>query len=182
MELFYFCYVTFQVCDNHQDCTDGSDEEHCLDVQSIDNIVLDLGFDSTSTEGIMKCIELPEKYPVVANDLVPDCSTAEDEQMFLSFLQGQSVTPSFCEDPFANPCYPGYTSKCYRRIDTCVYRTSSLGHLQPCRNGGHLKNCKRHECKTMFKCTRAYCIPFKYVCDGIKHCPRGDDESSCVPL
>ena len=73
------------------------------------------------------------------------------------------------------PCMEGH-SKCYHLKDICTYKLILHKYLVPCRNGGHLDNCKDFECNLLFKCIDSYCIPWSYVCDGKWDCPGGDDE------
>ncbi len=63
----------------------------------------------------------------------------------------------------------------YNVSDICRYELSQKT-LKFCRNGAHLQNCKVFQCNMMFKCHRAYCIPWNYVCDGRIDCPQGYDE------
>ena len=49
-------------------------------------------------------------------------------------------------------------------------------------NGDHSKCCSEHECLTMFKCYKSYCIPYHHVCDGTEDRPSGEDESNCEEL
>ncbi len=40
--------------------------------------------------------------------------------------------------------------------------------------------CKNYTCsETYFKCPGFYCLPWKYVCDGLYHCPGGMEEQIC---
>ena len=78
------------------------------------------------------------------------------------------------------PCRKGH-SKCYKITDICLYTLDKFGNLHPCRTGSHLASCEKFECNKNYKCLRYYCIPWKYVCDGIWDCPYGFDEleSNC---
>ena len=77
--------------------------------------------------------------------------------------------------PWEIPCMEGHI-KCFNFTDICLYKLSTKNHMIPCRNGGHLDNCKKFECNTMFKCPNSYCVPWTYVCDGKWDCPYGEDE------
>ncbi len=46
--------------------------------------------------------------------------------------------------------------------------------------GQHLIECENVECRTKyFKCPGYYCIPFRYVCNGLWECPGGTEENNC---
>lgn len=39
-----------------------------------------------------------------------------------------------------------------------------------------------HECSGYYRCRKSKrCIPFGQLCDGVRHCPMGDDEQHCSP-
>ena len=42
--------------------------------------------------------------------------------------------------------------------------------------GAHLQHCINFECNMMFKCSKSYCIPWLYVCNGKWDCSGGYDE------
>ena len=45
-------------------------------------------------------------------------------------------------------------------------------------NGKHLAACEYFVCDHMhYKCSKSYCIPRHYLCDGTWHCPEGGDEN-----
>ena len=79
--------------------------------------------------------------------------------------------------PHEIPCMEGH-STCFTFLNICIYQLNTRKHLVPCRNGGHLENCKHFECNMMYKCPNNYCIPWTYVCDGKWDCPLGEDESN----
>ena len=58
----------------------------------------------------------------------------------------------------------------------CILKFDAHHHLVPCRNCGHIQNCKSLQCNMMFKCRYSYCIPWNYVCDGKWDCPEGNNE------
>ena len=126
------------------------------------------------------CHKLLSQFPHLLDDLVADCIDQADEAAFLKFLLGERISSnSQCSAPFSSPCVLGYYSKCYQRHTICLHDEDEYGHLTPCRNGAHLQHCLEHKCPTMFKCQLAYCIKLSRVCDGIIHCPLGEDESNC---
>ncbi len=103
-----------------------------------------------------------------------DCKQdAEDEAELKSLLTNASI--SLCSNASELHCFPGH-SKCFSIQDICSYKLDDIGYLRPCRNGGHLQSCSAFNCVHNFKCDFAYCLPWKYVCDGLWNCPGGEDE------
>lgn len=109
------------------------------------------------------------------NDLVADCEDQSDEVELISLLQEDSKT--LCSSLNMFPCKPGH-SKCYNRTDICLFKIVLTNQLAPCRNGGHLQNCKQFDCGSRFKCWESYCIEWINVCDGKYDCTIGDDENT----
>ena len=115
----------------------------------------------------------------LTNDLILDCDDGRDEKLFLDYHQTSFVKNTRCEDTNSSPCHVGYYDVCYQRHDICTYKESDTGLLAPCRNAAHLKACRSHQCPTKYKCIESYCVEHDKVCDGISHCPMGEDESDC---
>ncbi len=108
------------------------------------------------------------------DDLVPDCgSQGEDELVLMSMLQQGTRAP--CLEPGQLPCVEGH-SKCYYFHQICEYQLNKQNKLYPCRNRGHLVNCKHFECNNNFKCHKSHCISWASVCDGKWDCSFGEDE------
>ena len=111
---------------------------------------------------------------IFINDLVFDCGLeGEDEPVLMSWLKYDQY--SLCTEPDMKPCIEGH-SKCCHTKDICIYKINPHNSLIPCRNGGHLQNCKNVECDLMFKCINSYCVPWAYVCNRNWDCPEGNDE------
>ena len=70
------------------------------------------------------------------------------------------------------------TSYCYPSNLRCIYDVYK-SHVIGCPGRDHLKACEHHQCPRMFKCLTTYCIPTYLMCDGVYHCPNGEDEQSC---
>ena len=70
------------------------------------------------------------------------------------------------------------TSYCYPTHLRCIYNVYK-SHVIGCPDLKHLKACEHHQCPGMFKCLTTYCIPTYFLCDGVHHCPNGEDEQSC---
>lgn len=67
--------------------------------------------------------------------------------------------------------------------NSCLLKYSSTGYLMTKINPpfNSLMFCKLEKCKFgELKCIKQnYCIKIDQVCDGIKHCMEGDDETLC---
>ena len=194
------------VCDDRIDCPfDNSEEKNCVcHISQLNNISIHsfkklqnynetgtslcyLSFDGTyhkyvvkqyreqkSSEQFIVCKSGCKLDLILKNDLVPDCGPeAEDKPILLSLLLSSAYLT--CLEPYQLPCKEGH-SKCYNMSDICSYKLNYHRHLIPCRNGGHLQNCKVFSCINKFKCQESYCIPWSYVCDGKWDCPDGCDE------
>ena len=108
------------------------------------------------------------------NDLVADCGPdGKDESMLQSILVNR--TSYSCTYKYEIPCRQDH-SRCFNLHDVCMFEINRFYHITPCRNGGHLQNCKSTVCNMRFKCKLSYCIPWNYVCNGRWECPNGEDE------
>ncbi|XP_033745630.1 uncharacterized protein LOC117331144 [Pecten maximus] len=62
----------------------------------------------------------------------------------------------------------------------CFLDYDEYGEIQGCSDLSHLDDCYAFECPADYvKCGRGYCIPVRYVCDGIAQCSGGEDEKNC---
>ena len=147
---------------------DQSDEAACPSVHSCDHDDL----------------HIPKQY---VDDLIPDCVDSSDELKLTDILINFHTLPysvksgskSPCVINSQLPCTFGHP-KCYDISNTCLM-THDINHqLRFCRNGAHLRNCSEWICQNSFKCPNSFCIPYHYVCDGVKHCADGEDENVCV--
>ncbi len=62
---------------------------------------------------------------------------------------------------------------------TCLFNVSQRMNgtqIEHCVQGKHLDKCEDDPCSGTFKCLGYYCLPWRYVCDDIWHCPSGFDE------
>ena len=131
-------------------------------------------FNDTANENLLKCSNGKLIRRVLGDDMVPDCGKeAEDELRVNYILEARTYSP--CMKLEERPCMIGH-HKCYKISDVCIYRTDKYHHIKPCRNGAHLQTCENFQCNMMFKCAKAYCIPWSFVCDGKWDCPHGYDE------
>ena len=115
------------------------------------------------------CIDGTFISSLVVDDLVPDCSSDEsDEVKIQNLLVNYSIAT--CINPSEIPCRQGH-SKCFNISDICIYRLDQFDHLTPCRTGSHIEECNSFQCDQRYKCPRYYCIPNAYICDGKWDCP-----------
>ena len=176
------CVPYSSVCDNKNNCADLSDEFCSTDklhiyIPANINLASRLGstkspwgcFDFLCSSSL--CIDVQ-----LVNDLIPDCIDADDESHRLS-IKYEGVH-FLCYSLQEIPCVPGH-SKCFAMEKLCVYDRDKLGHIQYCRDGSHLRNCRYIKCTNTFKCPQSYCIPIRKVCDGIRDCLNGEDEINC---
>ncbi len=116
---------------------------------------------------------VPDK---LMNDLVSDCGPGqEDEAIVNSVLMGYSFS---CPQGTQLPCRDNFPI-CYNISNICSYQLNECQKLLHCRTGEHLQNCDEFECNMMHKCTKYYCIPWSYICDGKGDCPHHTDEKHC---
>ena len=109
----------------------------------------------------------------LVNDLISDCGPDSEDEPILLAIKARNQT--FHCKPWEFPCMEGH-KKFFNFTDICHYQLNEENHLIPCRNGGHLENCRKFECNVMFKCPDYYCVAWTYVCDGKWDCPYGEDE------
>ena len=110
---------------------------------------------------------------ILVDDLIPDCGPeSEDEPILFAIMEKFQI---FHCKPWEISCMEGHT-KCFNFTDICIYKLNENNHMIPCRNGGHLENCRKFDCNMMFKCPDSYCVTWTYVCDGKWDCHFGEDE------
>ncbi len=113
------------------------------------------------------------------NDLIPDCSDAEDESVLKEVLLGGSN--HMCPSPNQLHCHLDHP-RCYYVSDICIYKLNSYNVLTPCRTGSHLANCRVFQCHAHFKCSSSFCIPWRYIRDGKWDCMNGNDEVDTIKI
>ncbi len=118
--------------------------------------------------------------PLQMDDLVVDCYPSGEDEPVLDALITQNMK-HHCADPNQIPCLFGH-SKCFNVSLICTFRTNKDGHILPCNNAAHLRNCRNFQCNMMFKCYENYCVPWEYVCDAKWDCPAGKDEVKSCPI
>ncbi len=113
----------------------------------------------------------------LVDDMIGDCVPyAEDEMLLIALSNSVKITAKEpCTKDTQIPCRTG-TQICYDLFQICTYQLNQFDRLIPCSTGEHLQSCKQFECNMLFKCQNFYCIPWKYVDDGMWDCPNGADE------
>lgn len=74
---------------------------------------------------------------------------------------------------------------CSDRRVMCLYEThkdneTKIRELINCKEGYNLDSCEDYNCTGTYKCPGYYCIPWKYLCNGLWDCPAGYDEQDCL--
>ena len=178
------CVPYSHVCDRKIDCVDSSDE-FCSpdDLHEYISANINLASRNRFTKSPWSCFDFLCSSSLcidvqLVNDLIPDCidSYPDDERHSLSIKYEGLHFPCYSIQEI--PCVPGH-SKCFPMENLCVYGRDNLDHIQHCRDGSHLRNCRYIKCTNTFKCPQSYCIPIRKVCDGIRDCLNGEDEINC---
>ncbi len=192
------------VCDGHENCRNGEDEKNCscyFGVTTKSQLEYDSNLPTGSTcflfslfkqfcHSQCKSFLFQKKRPEentfqcgsgqiildrYLNDGFPDCVNDEDEVEFKrNILLGLS-----CKNDLMIPCFAG-SGICFHVTHLCIHEVDQTGNILTCRNGFHLTNCRDFGCSVMHKCPYSYCIPNKFVCDGVWSCINGEDEINCL--
>ncbi|KAK6993594.1 vitellogenin receptor, partial [Biomphalaria glabrata] len=163
------CLSRTSVCNNIHDCLDYSDEAHC----------------SPCTEHSCSPTVCIPRHWVFSCDLV-------NSKDFLSF-RSLDITNKSLEIRKKNEnivfCRKHNKTNKYEQIQThtntynqnwaprCIFLKSIYGNHLGCADLGHLSDCRLFVCPSGYtKCFNSYCLPDKYVNDGVEDCPYGEDE------
>ncbi len=187
-----------QVCNGHNDCLSEDDELMCNCTNSESNntrfcivskmfsefgpnlsaVVFVKVQKNPHAEEVFVCkhgATTPGKY---VNDGYPDCPDNDDERITKTSMKNNLLAKNLCKNPLHIQCYEGF-DRCFPFEKLCLHEVDSLGKSMTCRNGYHLTHCKSFQCSHAFKCPQAYCIPYKYLCNGQRECINGEDELNC---
>ena len=162
------CISKHDIFNFERNCLDNSDEN---DNKYLYNHVTTLQCDRLN----MGLVYVP---PVRINALIPDCMFSYDEPLYREMFAIETVKHENVCSPYHLPCMQ-FHSHCFPVDKLCVYELDIDQQLMHCRNGFHVHNCTKFPCRQAFKCASSYCIPVHYICDGVWHCPDGEDEQHC---
>ena len=63
----------------------------------------------------------------------------------------------------------------------CIFEKNDIYEIAFYQNGSHLMDCHDFTCTIKyFKCPGFYCIPWRFVCNGLWECPGGTEERQCL--
>ena len=192
------CVPWHKLCDSVTNCPHGDDEEKCGNLLSA----------KTSRESQMlsrepnyfQLFQCPRSGYFIDQDKLGDgeidCPVSITVVETLRFYDRVESTMFLAEDersPMRNItatscpsntlwCPYSINHECFPFQRICVFDRDNLGRMQFCPNGGHLLHCSMIECLGFYKCPMSYCLPLSRVCDGVRDCPRGDEERNCPSL
>ncbi len=176
------CITKSRQCDRILNCKDGSDELNCPSICT----------DSKNEKCLNECVyphcfcfsmyfQCPQSYCISMSkvcDHIPDCPDQSDE----ACCPTMTIRPTQYIGR-AHPSPKLNISEGINEMSTdnaCIFtRRASVDMTD---RNHHLKCCHSHQCPGMYKCHNSYCIPYRYVCDGHKDCPSGEEEMRCERL
>nr|XP_054759563.1 uncharacterized protein LOC129265611 [Lytechinus pictus] len=196
------CISISFVCDHISDCTDGSDEFACIFPSECSD-------DEFFCSDVEICIDASKRCNLVIDcptEQGGDEFNCQDEYYESGNVQCYSGTwlPSNAKcdglvDCIGNefedeeecgylPCIDAAEFQCLSEVCIdislkCIYELDELGYVKGCRDVSHLRRsvCAEFDCPAYhYKCPSSYCIPLRYRCDSINHCPYGEDEDGCT--
>ena len=167
-------------CDGNADCHRREDERNCFHICSTPpNCIKGCTIpDCICTQMYHQCTLGGCVHQTFVCDGIVHCAADDSDELMC--LQQYWRTPekrkfigvvsSFCNI---------YRNETYPNNEICLLTRNQNGITKHCRNTEHLRFCIDFRCPNYYKCLESYCIPLHLVCDGIKDCPTGQDESHC---
>ena len=168
---------TAHLCDEEENCGDGSDEELCsclmkqtpsFERNCSKPLCASSPFFQRNKEGSCKTFTNQGNSHVEDFRKTRNLNCSERALLFVSQKAYKVDNVLMCHDEEEQCFHPG---------DICVYRLVN-NSLYPCQSGAHLQECGQFECNIEVKCPSFYCITWRHVCDGRWDCPFGFDESA----
>ncbi len=140
-----------------------------------------MGKQSQAIFNLTRCSGTEFIPKILTGDAIPDCFHGQDEADYFTKYLMSNLKQESCPHISLIPCFKG-DAQCFPFYKLCLYEiqlVQKVSILETCRNGRHLTNCTHFNCPALFKCSRYYCVPWKYHCDGKHDCPLLDDEKGC---
>ena len=160
------CIAEVSVCDGHDDCLTGEDEQYCAHVctntsaNCFINCQIDEGcacHDHYYQCEIGGCIAVSQICNGIAN-----CQNSDDErscesvQIYIETHKEQSYPCAYgwalCR-ALVNDCFPIHKK--------CVFERDIYGSSLYCESTEHIMYCKDHKCTPNYKCHNSYCLTSK---------------------
>ena len=173
------CILSHHQCDGVIDCPDGSDEIKCIQACNQEHQACFSSCHLPSCHCSLMYFQCPHGQCIPISKLcdgIQQCYIYNEE----SSCEYKRYIPIFDEAQYINQHLEGYGSLGGSHMDylptdmACVYSRSLKLDMSL-----HLKYCYSHDCPGMYKCYHSYCIPIRYICDGINDCPAEEDERQC---
>ncbi|XP_033745945.1 uncharacterized protein LOC117331366 [Pecten maximus] len=153
----------FHRCDTNLDkcnCTTGFDEWYVVDIND--------EFEDTGDIAVQDDLPITGLYAGLSGG----------QYSYLAF----KVDPLVCEndDVTESARFLCRSSISVNKSEYCLMDYDEYGEMKGCRDLSHLDHCSDFVCPQDFaKCRNSYCIHVRFLCDGRKHCPNGEDEEMC---